>query len=106
MIDEQFKDYIERKEKELLDQLEGFDKIAADSLQVLMQDYNPKLISIILIYKDRCLRNCLEEGEKLKKRNELLEKLVELNMKDFHEVVEQRDWYYERYSHYKKINNS
>ena len=26
-----------------------------------------------------------------------LEKLIELNMKDLHDVVDQRDWYYEEY---------
>ena len=36
----------------------------------------------------------------------LLEKLLELNMKDFHDVVEQRDWYYDRYMHYKKSTSS
>ena len=46
---------------------------------------------------------------KLKQAQEeigLLEKLLELNMKDFHDVVEQRDWFYDRYMHYKKISNS
>ena len=36
----------------------------------------------------------------------LLEKLLELNMKDFHDVVEQRDWYHDRYMHYKKSTSS
>ena len=26
-----------------------------------------------------------------------LEKLIELNMKDLHDIVDQRDWYYEEY---------
>jgi len=32
------------------------------------------------------------EMEKIK-----LEKLIELNMKDLHDIVDQRDWYYEEY---------
>lgn len=50
-------------------------------------------------YKDFKLKEAL-------KKIELLEKLIELNMKDFHDVVEQRDWYYSRYSHYKKTTSS
>lgn len=29
------------------------------------------------------------------KKIQMLEKLIELNMKDFWDVVDQRDWYYE-----------
>jgi arginine utilization protein RocB len=32
-----------------------------------------------------------------KRQNQMLEKLIELNMNDFHEIVDQRDWYYEEY---------
>lgn len=34
---------------------------------------------------------------KCKRQNKMLEKLIELNMNDLHEIADQRDWYYERY---------
>lgn len=46
-------------------------------------------------YKDNELKKAL-------KKIDMLEKLVELNMKDFWEVVDQRDWYYEQYQKAKK----
>jgi hypothetical protein len=30
-----------------------------------------------------------------KRQNQMLEKLIELNMNDLHEIADQRDWYYE-----------
>ena len=33
----------------------------------------------------------------LRKELTMLEKLVELNMKDLHDIADQRDWYYEEY---------
>lgn len=39
------------------------------------------------------------------KRHLMLEKLNELNMNDFHEVVDQRDWYYDRYRFLKEQLN-
>ena len=41
-------------------------------------------------YKDYELKKAL-------KRIEMLEKLIELNMNDFWDVVDQRDWYYNEY---------
>lgn len=41
-------------------------------------------------YKDHELKKALMTIK-------MLEKLIELNMKDFHEVVDQRDWYYNEY---------
>jgi hypothetical protein len=38
----------------------------------------------------------------LRKELTMCEKLVELNMKDFWELVDQRDWYYEEYQKLKK----
>jgi hypothetical protein len=32
-----------------------------------------------------------------RRQNRMLEKLIELNMNDLNEIVDQRDWYYERY---------
>jgi hypothetical protein len=33
----------------------------------------------------------------LRKELTMLEKLIELNMKDLHDIADQRDWYYEEY---------
>jgi hypothetical protein len=33
----------------------------------------------------------------LRKEITMLEKLIELNMKDLHDIADQRDWYYEEY---------
>ena len=32
-----------------------------------------------------------------KRQNKMLEKLIELNMNDLQDIVDQRDWYYDRY---------
>jgi hypothetical protein len=37
------------------------------------------------------------ELEKAKEQIEMLEKLIELNMKDLWDIADQRDWYYEEY---------
>ena len=34
----------------------------------------------------------------------MLEKLIELNMNDLHEIADQRDWYYEEYQKMKAGN--
>lgn len=61
--------------------------------------------------KDKVIKDLREELDKrfdeislilkvnidLRKEIRQLEKLLELNMKDFWEVVDQRDWYYEEY---------
>lgn len=42
-----------------------------------------------------------------KRQNKMLEKLIELNMNDFHEVVEQRDKYkigHDRYEKLRRLN--
>jgi hypothetical protein len=42
-----------------------------------------------------------------KRQNQMLEKLIELNMNDFHEVVEQRDKYkigHDRYEKLRRLN--
>ena len=38
-----------------------------------------------------------EVNVKLRKEIRMLEKLIELNMKDLHGIADQRDWYYEEY---------
>jgi hypothetical protein len=59
-------------------------------------------IQIEGIYKENeRLKGDLELYEKvnldLRKELTMLEKLLELNMKDFWDVCDQRDWYYEEY---------
>ena len=39
----------------------------------------------------------MEVNVKLRKELRMMEKLIELNMKDLHDIVDQRDWYYEEY---------
>lgn len=38
-----------------------------------------------------------KEIDKLKKEIKMLEKLIELNMNDLHDIADQRDWYYDYY---------
>ena len=39
----------------------------------------------------------MEVNVKLRKELRMMEKLLELNMKDLHDIADQRDWYYEEY---------
>ena len=39
----------------------------------------------------------MEVNVKLRKELRMLEKLIELNMKDLWDIADQRDWYYEEY---------
>jgi len=39
-----------------------------------------------------------------RKQNKMLEKLIELNMNDLHEIADQRDWYFEEYQKMKQRN--
>lgn len=39
----------------------------------------------------------MEVNVKLRRELRMLEKLIELNMKDLHDIADQRDWYYEEY---------
>ena len=39
----------------------------------------------------------MEVNVKLRKELRMLEKLIELNMKDLWNIADQRDWYYEEY---------
>jgi hypothetical protein len=40
-----------------------------------------------------------------KRQNKMLEKLIELNMNDLQDIVDQRDWYYDRYMQLKDKYN-
>ena len=55
-------------------------------------------------FKDTSL--IMEVNVKLRKEMRMLEKLLELNMTDLQDIAEQRDWYYERYTHYRKTTAS
>ena len=46
-------------------------------------------------FKDTSL--IMEVNVKLRREIRMLEKLIELNMKDLHDIADQRDWYYEEY---------
>lgn len=48
-------------------------------------------------YKDQIYRDTHKENDRLKKEIIMLEKLIELNMKDLWDIADQRDWYYDRY---------
>jgi hypothetical protein len=39
-----------------------------------------------------------------KKQNKMLEKLIQLNMNDLHDIADQRDWYFEEYQKMKDRN--
>lgn len=47
----------------------------------------------------------MEVNVKLRKELRMLEKLIELNMKDLHNIADQRDWYYEEYQKLKEQLN-
>ena len=55
--------------------------------------------------KDQKLKDTLKENERLKKEVIMLEKLIELNMKDLWDIADQRDWYYEEYQKLKIKTN-
>ena len=54
-------------------------------------------------YKDQVLRDTLKENKELKKEVQMLEKLIELNLKDLWDIADQRDWYYGEYQKLKKL---
>jgi hypothetical protein len=39
-----------------------------------------------------------------RRQNKMLEKLIELNMNDLHDIADQRDWYFEEYQKMKARN--
>ena len=50
----------------------------------------------------RDIRIFSEVNVRLRKELTMLEKLIELNMKDLHDIADQRDWYYEEYQKLKE----
>jgi hypothetical protein len=47
-----------------------------------------------------------KENKELKQEIQMLEKLIELNLKDLWDIVDQRDWYYSEYQRLKSHNQS
>lgn len=47
--------------------------------------------------KKTILQTHIDLLNECKRQNKMLEKLIELNMKDMQSIVDQRDWFYERY---------
>ena len=47
--------------------------------------------------KKTILQTHIDLLNECRRQNKMLEKLIELNMNDLHDIADQRDWYYERY---------
>ena len=50
-----------------------------------------------------CFKDVCEVNVDLRKEIKMLEKLIELNMKDLWDIADQRDWYYEEYQKLKDV---
>ena len=55
--------------------------------------------------KKTILQTHIDLLKECKRQNQMLEKLIELNMDDMHDIVDQRDWYYDRYRQLKDKYN-
>ena len=55
--------------------------------------------------KKTILQTHIDLLNECKRQNQMLEKLIELNMKDMQSIVDQRDWFYERYMQLKDKYN-
>jgi hypothetical protein len=65
-----------------------------------METEKDKIIKDLREELDRCFRDIRifsEVNVSLRKEIRMLEKLIELNMKDLWDIADQRDWYYEEY---------
>ena len=65
-----------------------------------METDKDKIIKDLREELDRCFKDTsliIEVNVKLRREIRMLEKLIELNMKDLHDIADQRDWYYEEY---------
>lgn len=51
--------------------------------------------------KKTILQTHIDLLNECKRQNKMLEKLIELNMNDMQDIVDQRDWYYDRYVQWK-----
>ena len=69
-------------------------------LGMVDEEYLPQIIKDLREELDRCFKDTsliIEVNVKLRREIKMLEKLIELNMKDLHDIADQRDWYYEEY---------
>ena len=55
--------------------------------------------------KKTILQTHIDLLKECKRQNQMLQKLIELNMNDLHDIVDQRDWYYDRYRQLKDKYN-
>ncbi|WP_396274997.1 hypothetical protein [Hyphomonas sp.] len=55
--------------------------------------------------KKTILQTHIDLLKECKRQNQMLEKLIELNMNDMQDIVDQRDWYYDRYRQLKDKYN-
>jgi hypothetical protein len=55
--------------------------------------------------KRTLLQTYIDLLNECKRHNRMLEKLIELNMNDLQDLVDQRDWYYDRYRRLKDKYN-
>lgn len=54
--------------------------------------------------KKTILQTHIDLLRECRRQNKMLEKLIELNMNDMHEIADQRDWYFEEYQKMKARN--
>jgi hypothetical protein len=70
------------------------------SLGMVDEQYLPQIIKDLREELDKAFKDnslIMEVNVKLRREIRMLEKLIELNMKDLHDIADQRDWYYEEY---------
>jgi archaellum component FlaC len=86
--------------------LEAVDKICKQIEEVYREnEYKDKIIKDLREELNRCFRDIKlfsKVNVSLRKEIRQLETLLELNMKDFWDVCDQRDWYYEEYQKLKE----
>jgi hypothetical protein len=67
---------------------------------MINEQYQSQIIKDLREELDKCFKDnslIIEVNVKLRREIRMLEKLIELNMKDLHDIADQRDWYYEEY---------
>jgi hypothetical protein len=67
---------------------------------MINEQYQSQIIKDLREELDKCFKDnslIMEVNVKLRREIRMLEKLLELNMKDLHDIADQRDWYYEEY---------
>jgi len=57
------------------------------------EQYKHHTLKTVIKQRDELFNELLEHKDKIR----MLEKLIELNMKDLWDIADQRDWYYEEY---------